>query len=150
MCAKTDNSDSWSWCPEGTLQEYADRLRKRQRRVAIIQTSSIATFLLCTVGLTIWSVNQRADSEHRFGGIACPQVRESLAEYQAGTMPEDQSEAIRFHLQKCLECQEFMRNLKRDTASTALARPKNGGCTHCRILPESSVSQNSVALVSSH
>lgn len=110
MSSETNNREPWSPCPAGALQSYANQSRTRRWWITVLWTSSVTTLLLCVAGLTIWSVNQRVGSEYRFGGIACPQVRENFIAYQAGTLSDDLSRRIRIHLQKCPECHEFMQN----------------------------------------
>jgi len=150
MSSETNNREPWSPCPAGALQSYANQSRTRRWWITVLWTSSVTTLLLCVAGLTIWSVNQRVGSEYRFGGIACPQVRENFIAYQAGTLSDDLSRRIRIHLQKCPECHEFMQNNGGGGKVSAMFTPPDAdGCPHCRNWVTAPAVPGTVVIVSS-
>jgi anti-sigma factor RsiW len=134
MTGKSNDNGGWKPCPRGTLAHLAGRHRSRRfvRAAARVAAALAAAVLIGMLGA--WISGWRPGSgEFDYGGIACREVRASIADYMTGRLTPDMAERIRVHLEQCPACQEFMRSMSGGTM-IGQAHRKGCSCAHCRQL----------------
>lgn len=128
-------SDSWTPCPKGSLDAFADMERKRQwkKRFRKRLRNYVGLGLLFTfvaIGAIFGSLGSSNSTfrNYRYGGITCSRVRQQADSYLAVQLSASMQSKMEEHLQYCPTCRSYIedrRRIRSNTQSPILRYPNS-------------------------
>ncbi len=106
MNSSDPNQSQWDACPRGELTSMVKARRERRRNRIAWRVAMVSASLLLA-GLGVYQLALMAQSgEFNYGGIACSEVQQAMANYQDRQMPPDLSRRVVLHLEHCEACRQ--------------------------------------------